>query len=265
MTTVSPVRTTGRARLSPAYLTIWAVLAALALAYLSLLAIRPDLADSLTPGPGDTAPEGNRGQRAMSRALADIKDLRQTVALLERELTDLRTAVTVNDARDAVVTLRIAALESGLKTALATAASRSAPVAGEAGQKPTPPAVHGFIEERPTKEAREGRPGEPPRTAASAAGAAARPAAPAGPPVGVQLAAGPSVDALRLSWQLLQENHKSALRSLEPRFIEATGEPSAYRLIAGPIATSEDAQRICERLKTRRVTCSVQPFTGSPL
>ena len=128
--------------------------------------------------------------------------------------------------------------------------------------------VHGYAEERPTKAAREARPAEPPRTAATPAAqpTARAGAAPAqGQPAGVQLASGPSVDALRLSWQLLQESHKSAIRALEPRFEETAGDPPQYRLIAGPLATSEDAEKLCERLRARRLACAVTPYGGKPL
>jgi hypothetical protein len=216
--------------------------------------VRPELAHRLLP-PASGAPEDNRGQRAISKALAEIKDLRQTVALLERELTDIRASMTSGDAREAVLAARVVALEASLKVALGR---QEEPPKGAPS-----PQVAGFIEER-ARAQKEFRPGEPPRAAAVQA-----PGPRAGPPVGsaiaVQLASGPSVDAVRLSWQLLQESHKSTLRALEPRYLEGAGEPPSFRLLAGPIATIDEAERLCERLRLRRVTCSLVPFTGRPL
>src|SRR5690606_7785179 len=105
--------------------------------------------------------------------------------------------------------------------------------------------------------------------ATSAAAAAAAAAVPAFGPAtvkpakpeptgaqGVQLASGPSLDALRLSWVLLTERHGASLKGLQPRYVtgnEAGGK--AYDLVAGPIASAEDAERICAGLRAKKVSC----------
>ena len=86
-----------------------------------------------------------------------------------------------------------------------------------------------------------------------------------GPPVGVLIATGPSLDAVRLSWQLLTETNKSVLRPFEPRYVESSGDGGLFQLIAGPVASREEAARVCERLKARNARCSVTGFTGQPL
>jgi hypothetical protein len=121
-------------------------------------------------------------------------------------------------------------------------------------------------------------------SATAAAPASASPAAPAaakaspsvsfGPavvkaeprPVGVQLATGPSVDSLRLSWSLLADRHADALRNLSPRYVagsNAFGE--TFDLVAGPLKSAADAQRLCKSLEARAVPCKVGDYTGEGL
>jgi TolA-binding protein len=79
----------------------------------------------------------------------------------------------------------------------------------------------------------------------------------------VQIAAGPSVDALRLNWMLLSDRHRNVLKPLEPRFVsDSTG---MYRLVAGPFASPADAQRACADLKARGASCQTTDFGGEAL
>ncbi|MFM9942432.1 MAG: SPOR domain-containing protein [Hyphomicrobiaceae bacterium] len=253
------------------YLTVWAILAALALTYLAVLVVKPDLAERLVPGPKFGAPEDNRGQRALAKALAELKEVRQILANFERDLGELQKSVTAADTRDVALAGRVAALEAQLK-----AFGKGEPVRvgapADPGDVPVAaapaPRVLGFVEERPTKSLRDARPAEPPKVAAATATApptVAPPPKPSGPPVAIEVASGPSLDAVRLSWQLLQDSHKATVRNLEPRVVETAGDPPSYRLLAGPIANDAEAERLCSRLRQRRIGCSVQAFTGKPL
>lgn len=90
---------------------------------------------------------------------------------------------------------------------------------------------------------------------------------PASEAYAIHLDAGPSLEALRLRWSVLHERHRSALGDLEPRYI-AGGSPTApsYELLAGPIASLEEASRICALLRAKAVACSVGvPFEGEAL
>ena len=81
----------------------------------------------------------------------------------------------------------------------------------------------------------------------------------------VRIASGPSLDALRLSWQLLLEGHRPVLKPLEPRWIPMPGEAASFALLAGPVGSPEEAAKICAGLKAKRITCSVTRFGGQPL
>ena len=83
-------------------------------------------------------------------------------------------------------------------------------------------------------------------------------------PVAVELASGPSLDALRLNWSLLSERHSASLKHLEARYTNA-GEGQPYQLVAGPIATPDEAAKVCAQLKAKRVACRVTGFGGNAL
>jgi hypothetical protein len=95
--------------------------------------------------------------------------------------------------------------------------------------------------------------------AAAPAPVKARPSTPAA----VQIAAGPSIDALRLSWMLLSDKHSNILKPLEPRFV--TDSTGVFRLVAGPFPSGVEAQRACADLKARGATCQTSDFGGDAL
>lgn len=253
--------------LSPGYVTIWALLATLALAYLALLVVRPDLAQRILTPPAVGLPEDNRGQRALTKALAEIKDLRQTAKVLERELAEVRAAMAASESRDTALTARVATIEAALQKLASPAGGPH--IVSPANQPGDPlataqaPLIVGHVEDRPTKAVRQARPDEPSRTAIDSA----LPPDAAKPQLGVaiQIASGPSLDAVRLSWQLMQETHKAALKVLEPRVVEVPGDPPSFKLLAGPLSTGDEAEKLCDRLRRRKTTCTVQPFAGKPL
>ena len=289
-----------RSNVSVGYAAVWGLLAAVALGYLGVLAARPDLAARLMLRPPEGQPEHNFSQRSMSKALAELEAAKAAVAKLEDEQNQLRRVVTALEQRGLTTEARVAALESVQKSpAPVTAADRVAVIAKPEADRTIGPfttgqtalsgqATQGTIEERPAKALREARPsrvaaaaaagptsaGTPSAvttsavtTSAGTTGALAKPAEPSasGPPVGVLIATGPSLDAVRLSWQLLNETNRSVLRPLEPRYVESTTDGGLFQLIAGPVGTREEAARVCEKLKARNLRCSVTGFTGQPL
>lgn len=88
------------------------------------------------------------------------------------------------------------------------------------------------------------------------------PAPPA--PIGLLVASGPSLDSIKLSWTVLNQNHAVVLGALEPRIRPAT-DGSAFQLVAGPFATEADAQKACASLKARGVGCKQADYSGAPL
>lgn len=264
-------------RLPAPYIVAWALLASIALCYLVLLAVRPDVASQFIFRPMDGAPENNWSQRSMSKALADLGAARTSIARLETEARELKVQLSAQEQRSHTLEVRIGAVEMAMKVGAANISYAPAPVSIKGQTEHAPSAnslsgqtVQGTVEERPTRALREASTaaqqaamiGAP---ATKPAASAATPAEASGAPVGVLIASGPSVDAVRLSWQLLVERNRSALKALEPRYTESGGEQSVFRLVAGPIANREEAARVCDKLKTKQVRCSVTTFGGQPL
>ena len=95
---------------------------------------------------------------------------------------------------------------------------------------------------------------EPPKAAA--------PAKPA--PVGVLLATGPSLDSLRLSWQILNDRHGASMKTLQPRYV-VSGKPDerTYGLVAGPLETVADAKSVCKTMTDNGIACEVSQYRGN--
>lgn len=268
-------------RLPAPYIVAWGLLASIALGYLVLLAVRPDLASHFILKPMHGAPDSNWSQRSMSKAVADLGAAKAAIARLETETRELRIQLSAQEQRSHTLEVRIGAVETVLKRGAAnishtpTPISTNAPTEHAAANGLAGQTVQGTIEERPGRALRDGQPSavQPaaPQQAAMLAAPASKPVVPtatvdaAAAPVAVIIASGPSVDAVRLSWQLLVERNRSALKSLEPRYTESGGEQSVFRLIAGPIANREDAARICDKLKPKQVRCTITSFGGQPL
>jgi hypothetical protein len=85
-------------------------------------------------------------------------------------------------------------------------------------------------------------------------------------PVGIYIGSGPSVDSLRSSWGLISERNADSLANLQPRY--TTGIDSNglnYGLVAGPVSSTAEAQKLCKDLAAKAVTCRVGDFGGEPL
>lgn len=89
---------------------------------------------------------------------------------------------------------------------------------------------------------------------------------PAPQPVGIKLSTGASLESLRLSWALLTENHSDKLSKLEPRYTTAGNAVNPeFDLIAGPVKSKTEANRICRALVEQGVPCTVGSYIGNSL
>ncbi len=91
---------------------------------------------------------------------------------------------------------------------------------------------------------------------------AAAPVKPA--PVGVLLATGPSLDSLRLSWQILNDRHGATMKPLQPRYV-VSGKPDerTYGLVAGPLANVAAAKDVCKTMADNGINCEVSQYRGN--
>lgn len=121
-----------RGRAFGLYVAAWAALALLAAFYMTALALRPDLVSEQLPIIRPAEPEGNQGHRAMSKALADVQGLRQSVSQMQFELAKLKTDLGTSQEQDKTIATRIALLEqqvAAAQPALVSAATHATPVA----------------------------------------------------------------------------------------------------------------------------------------
>jgi uncharacterized coiled-coil protein SlyX len=204
---------------------------------------------------------------ALARTQSEVAQLQRSVGTLEADMNRVKTQTTQADARERAAAARVDAVESRVERIGAQIAQVFAK--GTPSQKGAPGPVAaarpiGAAIETGALPSKDTPPAQRELAATRHAGPeAAVTATPAQPQAAILLARGPSLDALRLSWSLLNERHKSSLGALEPRVV--TTEPGTHQLVAGPFASSADAAKACATLKSRGVTCQPAEFKGEGL
>lgn len=281
----SPVQ---RSRTFTPYVLIWAALAVLSLIYLGLLATQPALVAGLLGGSRSAETDAKATEEALTKTAAEVRTLRDTIDLFRNELIEIRAQVSsqADAARD--LTTRIAALEAepaaaeevakappgkDAKQAAKTAAKGKGPEPAEQTAMAAPAQKAADAARKDAKKAAKsletGSVAQPGAGAITFGAPTVTPAAvppPAGKLFGVQIATGPSVDSLRLSWTLLNERHGDSFRSLEPRYTtNASGPEQSYDLVVGPLANPDDARQLCQELALKATPCTVTRFTGDAL
>jgi hypothetical protein len=97
--------------------------------------------------------------------------------------------------------------------------------------------------------------------------AAAKPAPPPKPvPVGMLVATGPSLDALRLNWSILTDRHGDTVRNLHPRYVvTGSADKRTYGLVVGPVGSTAEAKSVCRAMQSRGQDCRVSAYRGNAL
>jgi hypothetical protein len=251
------------------YLSVWALLAVAALAFLAMLAFQPQAI--APPPPQQAEPDRSKSGPAESKALAEARSIRGSLTEIRKDVAQLQEAVGEQVINEKVTQTRLTALEERVSTIdqqqqpVATPAPKAADKTARNAPDPSPA-------------------GEAP---------AAQPETPARPPFvpvetgsltkekivfgeavvtpadktefAVQLAAGTSLQALRQSWGQLTERHAGALATLQPRVVAPRSEGGLYRLLAGPVPTKAEAEKICSALGVGPKACFATSYTGAPL
>jgi hypothetical protein len=258
---------------------LWTLAALAALAYLSVVVLRPDLVARVEES---------------ASAVAEVEALRDEVDGLRRDVAEMRSTVTETASQQKVIFERLAALGTPVNSAIPAAQSEgpppalrldSAPVNGPLSPRAeaAPPAAAEtraadakVLNAKPEIETGSVKPAPaiPPLPIAKPAAAPAEPppfsapvVTPAAKPVGVQIASGASLDSLRLSWNLLSETHADKLKDLEPRYsLSVDNGAVVYNLMAGPVKTAADAKKMCKALAAKAIPCKViGEFGGAAL
>jgi hypothetical protein len=276
------------------YLLTWGLLAAGGLVYLASLAWHPDL---FTPSQQTTQPDPSL--QAATKALAEIGTVRRTVTEIQGDLGRLKSTIDQRAAEERASQARLSALEERVTT-IATASVEPVAAPGKARMIETAKAE--ADRRKATAETTTPRtariitiPETTPKAPLTPAAKPDEPAAAADPPrldapkietgsigaptitfgepevtparqsFAVQLAAGPSLDALRLSWSLLRERHAGALGTLQPRFVPPRTDGGPYRLLAGPFQSKAEADKACTDMGVTRKSCFPTAYLGQPL
>ena len=263
-----------------AYLLTWGLLAAGGLTYLSSLAWHPQL---FSPSQRPQMTEPDPSIQAANKALAEVGTVRRVVTEIQKDLGRIKDTMGQREAEEKAAQARLAALEERVTTiatvpaaqaipepAPATIVTTSKPRASEKGKAaavPAPPPTVKPPGTAPNAEAIT----EPPkietgsiRTAPPVIAFGEAEVIPAQQAFAVQIAAGPSLDALRLSWIILVERH-STLASLKPRFVAPRAEGGSYLLLAGPLPSKADADKICATMGVGKQNCFSTSKIGDPL
>ncbi len=233
----------------------------------------------------------------VKEALARQDERVREVPALQAEVGEIKTALAGQEERQRNLSGRLAAFEAqAMAHAAATQAaavqpsvSHGAPggiVTGSVEERADPAARMEPKAAKPSEEHKAAKASEDPKPAKASeprsaerkpavqqtASASAVP--PFGPakvvalsgPVALQLGTGSSPDDLRLKWLRLTSSSGGMLQRFEPRYAESKGGAAPlYRLIIGPIANSDEASRLCNQLKAKKLSCSVTAVAGQPL
>lgn len=262
------------------YLAGWALLGVAALAYLTYLAFPSGPSQVAQRAPA-AEPEAGPTLRAVAKSLAEMGvAVRRGFSDVQKDVTHLKEVVVDQEGKVKAAEARLSTLEERVATIEAAQA--------EPSKGGTRPKTAEKADKTPTRKTADARvtphiinappPAEraptPPQPAPIETGSIGKSkeivfgtpvVTPASmTPYGVQLGASPSLDGLRQRWEQLVDQHGS-LATLQPRVVQSKGG-GPYRLVAGPIETKADADRLCADMRVARTSCFTTPYAGgSPL
>jgi|RhiMethySRZTD1v2_1073278.scaffolds.fasta_scaffold11701_7 sporulation related protein len=272
-------------RLMRTYYVVWGLLAAGGLGYLASFVPQFDQQVAAKQERPTIDPEA--GMRVATQALSEIGNVRQSVTEIRKDVGQLKRAVDHREAQERESQARLAALEERVTSLAAPPAVAAAPAPEQSSH------VRSVEKGVAASEKKAAARRATARVVAEVEGPSAQPApALPAPPVetgsiaappgvtvafgtpkvtavreqhySVQVGAGPSLDALRLTWSILAERH-GALAVLKPRYVAPKAGSSVYRLVAGPLSSKADAEKVCADMGVGRQGCLPTTATGEPL
>jgi SPOR domain len=281
-------------RFVKAYLLTWGLMATGALAYLGSLAWQPDGVGTTSPqlAAAESQSQPDPALETTNRALAEIDTVQRSVSEIQRDVRQLKETVQQQEAQGKVVQTRLDTLEQRTAPPEVPVAAAVPPAKQKVADKAK---VHIRTAEprQPTRVITTIEGPKPPGEIAPApietgsiaqapimfgdavvttAGSSAvtTVSAPARAPAksnkyAVQLGAGPSLDAIKLSWNLLMERHAGQLGALQPHVVAPRNSGGLYRLVAGPLPSRAEADKVCKDMGVGRNRCFATVLSGEPL
>jgi hypothetical protein len=266
------------------YLLVWGLLAAGGLSYLGSLALPIDMGLARQPQVAQPAIDPAQGIKLATKALAQIDTVEHTLDEIAKDVGRLKDTVDQHDVQDRQAQSRLTALEERVTNLSTPPPAPVATTVPSAKQKAAEKAKATADKQREAaarivSAMEQGKTGPSPATPAAGQPKLETGSIPASPsniafgepqvtpaqPYSVQLAAGPSLDALRMSWLALRDQHGDALGSLQARYVPPRGGTGTYRLVAGPLASKAEADKLCADLGLTRNECFATTVLGKPL
>ena len=265
------------------YLLTWALMAVGALGYLATLALQPPTGPAR---PQIADPEPSQSMRALARIQDEVGRLRPEIGAvrsrmneLQNDIGQLKETMAEHGSREKSIQSRVTAIEERLTTADASQAPTAPTAKAKPAEKTAEKGPQKASEPRAIARVATVSPGETTRIVEASpvrleTGSIAPPEAitfgeatvTAAPQAifAVQLASSPSLPGLRKSWDQLVERH-TALAALQPRVVPPRTEGGSYRLLAGPLPTKTEADRVCTDMGVGRNACFTTSYVGQPL
>lgn len=275
-----------RRKILNAYVLFWILGATFAGIYLAMLGTHPEIFASSQSGP-DLEQQLAQTQRDVTRAFADIDPLKDSVGRIKADVDHIKIAQQQASDRDQLIMDKVASIEtaaaqSRIAQAETPPAAKPQPAnktiaGGPKGSEDIVAVVLPATQAKPQEVAVVApiKPQKPEKSApietgsiankAEKAAAPAAPTAPAKPPqIGLLLGNAPSVDAVKLNWTILNDRHADAVRNLHPRYVAmGKGAERSYALLAGPVASPEQAKTLCKLMLDRGLACEVSTYRGT--
>jgi len=275
-----PPKPTKRRTLNP-YVSVWVVLGGFALAYLTLLGLRPDALGGLSAAIGAADQDAVTLQRDVTRALADLDPLRNSLGEMKMDVANLKSQMQATADRNWQLERQLTTLQRTASTEPDNVSGAAAgpqmlngkqvqanPIDTASVSRPAIAfaAIQSSTLARPAAKPRKAKKKAPVKAPVKKVAAKKLPAKKPTKSVGVQLATGPSVVSLQLNWSVLADRNKDTLGHLQPRYT-TRGKPSkrTYNLVAGPLGSTQQAEIICKVLGQRGHSCKIGTFRGSVL
>lgn len=258
----SPIAPTRRRTFTP-YVLLYLLAASLAVAYLTFLGARPDLVALWRDKPSEAQTAIVETQRTVERALADIDPLKQGLGEMKMDVANVKAGMQEAVERDRILLEKVETLErtAHAPDKVAAAAPPAQPVTAKKQVVAKAPEAASVVTTAATPNQKPA-PSTAIETGSIEQKKAAAPPKPA--PVGVLLATGPSLDALRLSWTILNDRHSTTVKSLQPRYVvSGKADERTYGLVAGPLETVAAARAVCKTMTDNGMPCEVSQYRGN--
>jgi hypothetical protein len=268
------------------------MLGALGLGYLGIAIFEPAWLGDLTPV---SSRHDTETEEAMMNLSTDVAGLRSSMAKMQLDVATVKADVATQSSQTQQLGTQLSALEDKVRLGQTTISSASVPSPTSAAEPTTPDASPSMSlssmataaaasasgTAKPTsKQAKiiNAAPAESSSIVTGSVGASKAKNAksdvisfgpaivkPATKAIGIELASGPSVDGLRLSWSQLTE-HNNKLKNLTARYAD-NGDAAnpTFNLVAGPVKSKAEAVRLCKELEAHYQTCKVGEFKGDEL